>query len=37
MEIGVLEKKTPAKECRITDKKWKLTKLLNYRSFKNVN
>lgn len=37
MEMGVLEKRTPAQECRITNKKWKLTELLNYRSLKNVN
>jgi hypothetical protein len=36
-EKGILEKKIPAQECRITNKKWKLTELLNYRSLKNVN
>ena len=36
-EKGILEKKTPAEECRITDKKWKFVELLKYRSRKNVN
>ena len=34
---GVLENKTPAQDCRITNKKWKFIELLNYRSLKNVN
>ncbi len=30
-------KNTPAKECGITKRKWKLTELLNYRFLKNIN
>ena len=33
-EKGVLGKKTPAEECGITNKKWKLGELLNYRYLK---
>lgn len=33
-EKRVLEKKTPAQECGITKKRWKLTELLNYRCLK---
>ena len=33
-ENGVLKKKTPAQECEITERKWKLTELLNYRCLK---
>ena len=36
-EEGILENKTPAQDCRITNKKWKFIELLNYRSLKNVN
>ncbi len=36
-EKGILGKRAPAEECRITKKKWKFTELLNYRSLKNVN
>lgn len=31
---GVLEKKTPAQECEITKRKWKLAELLKYRCLK---
>ena len=34
---GILENKTPAEECGITNRKWKFTELLNYRGLKNVN
>jgi hypothetical protein len=33
-EKGILGKKTPAEECGITNKKWKLAELLNYRYLK---
>jgi len=33
-EKRVLEKKTPAQECGITKKRWKLIELLNYRCLK---
>jgi hypothetical protein len=33
-EEGILENKTPAKEYGITENKWTLTKLLNYRCSK---
>ena len=34
---GRMGKNTPAEECGITKRKWKLTELLNYRFLKNIN